>query len=74
VLKCCALCNAAFVLDSALHVTTKIGGGMSPMTCKEAGDCVKRIEVECFESDCPDEISEWFIMNVTESGTCINIY
>jgi hypothetical protein len=35
----------------------KKGGGISLVICKEACDYVKRIELECFESNCLDEIS-----------------
>jgi len=45
-------------LDRAVHVTTQKGGGISSVICKEACDYVKRTEMECFESNCLDEISD----------------
>jgi len=51
------LCRAALTLDRAVHVTTKKGGGISSVICKEAFDYEKRSEMECFESNCLDEIS-----------------
>jgi hypothetical protein len=43
-------------LDRVVHVTTKKGGRMSSVICKEACDYVKMIEMECFESNWLDEI------------------
>lgn len=55
-LKCCALYSAALILDRAVRVTTKKGGEISSVIHKEATDYIKRIEMECFESNCLDEI------------------
>jgi hypothetical protein len=44
------------------------------LTGKEACDYLKRFEVEFFGSHRLDEISEWFMINVTERKMYINIY